>query len=161
MDVSEMLLGMHFSVLTKLYYGALSKRLEHLELERYYSILILLDQQGGACTQQDISNHLQTDKASMVRIIDFLLKKKYVLRQANPQDKRCYLLDLTTKAKKLMPEIYRGKNELNALALKGLRKKEIEQFYNMLSHIHQNLVHEPAEQLLINYKKLKPRKHEK
>lgn len=156
----QMPLGRHLSVLTKMYYGALSKRLEHLDLERYYSILILIESSEEKCTQQFISDTLRIDKASMVRIIDFLVKKKFLKRTANPKDRREYHMELTAKAVKIMPELHLQKNELNSIALKGLSKTEIELFYKTLSLICCNLSQQPADRIIVNYKKVKPLKNE-
>lgn len=68
-------LGRSLSLLAKTYFGALTKRLEHLEVERYYSILIIIENGGTGCTQQHICNSLGIDKVSMVRILDYLIEK--------------------------------------------------------------------------------------
>ena len=52
-------LGRSLAILAKTYYGALTKQLEHLEIERYYSILILIENHGADCTQQFICDELK------------------------------------------------------------------------------------------------------
>ena len=88
-------LGRSLAILAKTYYGALTKRLEHLEIERYYSILILIENHGAACTQQFICDELRMDKVSMVRIVDYLIEKKYVKKVVNPKDRREHFIQLT------------------------------------------------------------------
>lgn len=92
-------LGKHLGVITRLYVGALSRRLDHLDLERHYSILILLEKNEQGCTQQYISNYLKVDKASMVRITDILAKKGYIKKQKSKVDRREHQICLTEKAK--------------------------------------------------------------
>lgn len=38
--------GRSLAVLAKTYFGALTKRLEHLEIERYYSVLMVIEALG-------------------------------------------------------------------------------------------------------------------
>ena len=109
-------LGRSLALLAKTYFGALTKRLEHLEVERYYSILILIEDADKGCTQQFICDHLKIDKVSMVRILDYLTQKKYVKKVQNPEDRREYFVQLTPKAKKVMPEIHAAIDGLNELA---------------------------------------------
>jgi DNA-binding MarR family transcriptional regulator len=148
-------LGRHLSLVTKMYVGALSKKLEHLELKKNYSILILIENSEAKCTQQFLCDFLKIDKASMVRIIDDFVKKKYLKRAVNPNDRREHRLELTPKAKKIMPEIYSGIKELNSKAMSGLNKKQAQDFYKSISVINANLSKEPANQIIINYKKAK------
>jgi hypothetical protein len=82
-------MGRGFGLLMKLYFGALTKKLEQLDIDRHYSILILLESCDGNCSQQYISNLLQIDKASMVRIIDYLVKKGCIKRGINPKSTAC------------------------------------------------------------------------
>jgi MarR family transcriptional regulator, transcriptional regulator for hemolysin len=149
-------LGRHLAILTKMYYGALTKRLEHLEIEKHYSVLVLVDKSEQKCTQQYISDSLKIDKASMVRIIDYLVKKSYLVRTSNPNDRREHWLQLTPKALKNMPEIYKVVKELNEAALKGLNPEAVLLFNSTLSVICTNLAKIPADRIVVNYKKVKP-----
>src|SRR4051812_25314680 len=116
----ELPLGRQLSVLVKMYYGALTKRLEHLEIERHFSLLVLVEKSETKCTQQYISDWLKIDKASMVRIIDGFVKKGYLNRTVNPKDRREHWMELTPKAHKQMPEIHKEIKVLNEAALNGL-----------------------------------------
>jgi MarR family transcriptional regulator, transcriptional regulator for hemolysin len=152
----EMPLGRHFSVLTKMYYGALTKRLEKLDFDRNYSVLVFVQHVGKKCTQQFISDALRIDKASMVRVIDHLVKKGYLVRTTNPDDRREHWMELTSKAKKVLPVIQKEIKELNKIALQGLTKKEANDFKNALSSVCGNLGKLPSDRILVNYKKVKP-----
>ncbi len=152
---TQLPLGRHLAILTKMYYGALSIRLEHLEIEKYYSILILIAGSEKKCTQQYISDTLKIDKASMVNVVDYLAEKKFIIRVRNPGDRRAYWIELTPKAITVMPEIYKQIKELNRAALKGLKKAEIEGFNHALGLISGNLDQLPFNQVTINYKKVK------
>ncbi|MBK8684410.1 MAG: winged helix-turn-helix transcriptional regulator [Bacteroidetes bacterium] len=146
--------GRSLAILTKSYYAALSKRLEHLEIARYYSVLILIDnQQGQGCTQQFLCDQLKIDKVSMVRIIQYLIEKNFILKVVNPADRRANLVALTPKAIQSMPQIYHAIDEVNEAALKGLSSSGRQALMNQLSRIQENLDRLPADLIFINYKK--------
>lgn len=148
-------LGRHLSVLTKAYIGALTKKLSHLDIVRHYSILILIENCEGNCTQQFLCDFLKIDKGSMVGIIDYLMKKNYVKRTVNPKDRREHRLELTAKAKKAMPSIHAAVSELNAAAFNGMSKKQAQDFNKSIRLVRENLSKEPANRIIINYKKAK------
>lgn len=146
-------LGRSLAVLAKTYFGALTKRLEHLEIERYYSILIIIESNEKDCTQQFICDELKMDKVSMVRIIDYLIEKKFVKKVVNPNDRREHFITLTKKAVSNLPLIHQAIDEVNAAALKGIAKEKQKELYVHLNTIQQNLATLPSEKIYINYKK--------
>lgn len=151
----QMPLGRHLAILTKMYYGALSKQLEHLEIEKHYSVLVLIENSEHPCTQQYISDTLKIDKASMVSVIDYLSEKKLIKRTNNPADRRAYWIELTPKAHLIMPELHEKINELNKVALKGLNKTQALEFNKALCLISENLDNLPSDRVIINFKKVK------
>jgi DNA-binding MarR family transcriptional regulator len=141
-------LGRSLAILTKSYYGALTNRLEHLEIERYYSILILIESLENGCTQQYICDQLKMDKVSMVRIINFLIEKKYLRKIQNPSDKRAYLVELTKKSIKMLPEIHQAIDAVNAYALNGISASQQKTLYRNLSKMQTNLEELPTKKSL-------------
>ena len=155
----EMPLSRFTSLITKAYYGALTKRLEHLDIEHYYSILITIEnQKGGHCSQQFLCNLLRVDKATMVKKIDYLAKRGFVKRGKNPKDRREHVITLTEKAVKILPEIHDAVNDLNSNATKGLDIKQQEEFYNALWIVYENIVSMPANQVSYKIQKIKDQK---
>jgi MarR family transcriptional regulator for hemolysin len=154
-DLSQFPLGRRFSILTRLYYGALTKKLERLDIDRHFSILILLDTSDKECSQQYISDVMKTDKVSMVRIVDYLTGKGYIKRVLNPNDRREHHIRLTEKAKKIMPKIHKAVNELNRTATKGLSSKQVKNFNESLYILSSNLMDQPAHKVTVNFKKQK------
>jgi DNA-binding MarR family transcriptional regulator len=150
-------MGRQFGRLTKLYFGALTKRLEKLDIDRHFSPLILVSQ-TPRCTQQYLCDTLKIDKASMVRIIDYLSDKKYLKRVTNPSDRREFFLELTEKGKRNLASIQRSIDELNSLAIKGIAKKDLEIFHDCLCKVCRNLGSEPADEISLNFKKIKQKK---
>jgi DNA-binding MarR family transcriptional regulator len=146
-------MGRTLAILAKSYIAVLTKRLEHLEVERHYTILILIEDGKSHYTQQFICDHLKIDKVSMVRIIDKLISIGFVKRIQNPVDRREYFVELTPKAVAVMPEIHAAIDEVNKAALNGLSPEMQKLFYNQISTIQNNLDALPAQKIFINYKK--------
>lgn len=151
--------GRSLAVLAKTYFGALTKRLEHLEIERQYSILIFIDGVPEGCTQQCICDCLKIDKVSMVSKLDYLIKKKYIKKTVNPKDRREHLIELTPKARQVLPEIHKAIESINKDAFKGLNKEQQKELYRFMHLVQTNLDPLPSQKIYINYKKAK-RKHD-
>lgn len=150
---SSLPFGRSLAIVAKNYFGALTKRLEHLEIERYYSILIVVESVSSGCTQQFICDQLKIDKVSMVRMLDYLLKKEFIKKIVNPEDRREYLIELTEKAHDTLPEIHACIQEVNRAAMKGIPIPVQEEFHRSLFQIQQNLEQLPSRKIFINYKK--------
>jgi len=149
----NMPLGKICSMVTKPYYGALTKKMEHLKLEKNFSVLILLEENKN-CTQQYIATALQIDKVSMVKIIDGFAKQGLVKRVQNPKDRREYFVELTPKGKKVLPEIHKAIKELNDIAFKDFTQKERDAFDKSLIKVYNNVKHFPSSHIIM-YKQRK------
>jgi len=76
---------------------------------------------------------------SVVRIIDYLSNTGYVKRVKDPSDRRKYILVLTIKAEKELLLIRKAIAEVTQNALKGLSMEKIEELYDTLNNIKNNL----------------------
>jgi DNA-binding MarR family transcriptional regulator len=150
-EESYMPLGRQLAVLARLYYGALAASLKDLEIDRYYSVLLLLDQFPAEFTQQMLGDRLQIDKTTMVRVMDYLAEREYIRREAKPEDRRCHRIVLTEKGKAIVPEIKKATEALNQEMLAGLNPQDSHRFKDMLDQIYHNLQHLPSEEVLIEY----------
>jgi MarR family transcriptional regulator, transcriptional regulator for hemolysin len=128
-----------FSRLSKAYLGALVSRLEGRGPAKYFSILLLIHRSGETLTQQELANQLKVDKTSIVRVVDYLSKAGFITRKRNPKDRRQQLLQLTSKARAVMPVIEQCVTEINRQAFKRLNEKEKKQFYALLERVYNNL----------------------
>jgi len=156
--ISEYPLGRTLSVLAKLYLGALTKKMESLEIDKHFSLLMLIESKACECTQQFLCEELQIDKASMVRFIDYLVKKGVVQRTQCQEDRREHHIVLTQKGKKILEEIHEGVREMNRIAFRGINAMRQKEFYTILSGIKANLENEPSYSVIVNYKKVKTAK---
>src|SRR3989344_6960775 len=83
------------------------KSLEPLKIApKQYGILAALLCEGPS-TQRAIGEMLKIDRSTMVVLTDDLERKKLVLREVHPEDRRYYLLHLTASGKGLFRKAQR------------------------------------------------------
>ncbi|CAN5422800.1 hypothetical protein BH11BAC2_BH11BAC2_25230 [soil metagenome] len=145
-------LGTLLAIITKQYAGVLSHMIEPSGIDRYYSILLLIESEGRPLSQQFIADHLFTDKASMVRIMNYLLKAGMIHKIVNPDNRREFLISLSAKGTKILPEINAVIAELNKIVFKGITSNERKQFYQSIQKITTNLEQLPSKQIILQYK---------
>jgi len=117
----------------------LKLKLNHLDIKRNFYALILIEEGKGMLTQQDLADLLNSDKVSIVRIIDYLSGRGYVKRVRDFNDRRKYKLTLTSKAETELPLIKKEITEVTKKALKGITAEKIEELYENLDVINSNL----------------------
>ena len=91
-------------------------------------------------TQKEIAILVFRDNASMTRMINTMVQKKYLSRSMNDQDRRRYKLEITKKGKEvlnLLPSIIQN-NRTSSLA--GITKNELNQLGIILGKIKTNII---------------------
>lgn len=145
-------IGTRALILSKLYYSVLSKNLENLDVERYYSILNFLYENNG-CNQQYICNNLAIDKTAMVKVIDYLIKAGFVDRNVNPEDRREHFIVLTKKGLRQTEEIVNSFKALDEEIFEDVKAEDREIFEQVLLHLTSHLKQLPSTDLFFNMKK--------
>ena len=145
-------IGTKALILSKYYYGVLSKSLENIDSERYFSILYFLNDNNG-CNQQCICNNLAIDKTAMVKVINYLIKNDMVERDINPNDRREHFIKLTKKGLKQTEEVVKAFKAIDNKMFSNVTKEDQEVFMRVLSQLSSNLKELPANDLFFNYKK--------
>lgn len=134
----------------RLYFGALHRKLDQLEIERYFSALIMIENDYPRTSQQEIADHLGIDKATMVRILNYLTHHGYIIREFDISDKRKHRICLTPKATSRMPRIYKAVKELNDACSKNVSKDEWKIFLKVLKQVDENLESLPSRELVVH-----------
>lgn len=135
----EQPLGRILSHMGRNFLCLINKKMAHLDIERNFYALLLIEQGKGKITQQELANLLNTDKVSVVRIINYLSKSGYVKRIRRITDKRKYCLLLTPKAIKDLPKIKKTLHDVTNIAYRGLSAIQITEFSKTLEIIKNNL----------------------
>ena len=157
-EESIMPVGTRSMILSKLYYGVLTKRLENIDVERYFTVLFFLNENNG-CKQQVICNHLLIDKTAMVKIIDYLIKTGMVDRNVNPDDRREHFIVLTKKGQRCVDEIVNAFNMIDKAMLANVSEEEKAIFVKVLEQSTLNLQNLPFDDLFFNFKKTGKKKN--
>lgn len=157
-EFNELPFGRNLVLLGRAYFEVLAKQLEDVEVERYYTVLMVIENCCGNCSQQYISDSLKIDKVSLVRILDYLIKKQFVVKAVNPNDRRQFDVQLTEKARALMPRIHATVKEVNKEAFKNFTAEEKKQFMAMMEKVYENLESLPRNKMLIDLKRVKKAK---
>ncbi len=123
----------------RMFLTVLNIYLTDVDIDRFYYPILLIEASNGNLTQQDLAGQLGCDKVQVVRIIDYLSEKGYVTRVQNTRDRRKYGLEITEKAKKIIPDIEKAIQKANALVLNNLSEKKIDDLYSTLKIIEKNL----------------------
>lgn len=102
------------------------------------SILNILLATDGI-TMQEISSKNCRDNSATTRIIDILERDGYVKRKKDPNDRRAFLIQLTSKGKK---EVLKA-NEVGKINTKeatiGIDSKDLDVFMKVIKKIRQNI----------------------
>ncbi|NER14884.1 winged helix DNA-binding protein [Leptobacterium flavescens] len=100
--------------------------------------LILLILESNDMTQTEVADIVFKDYASMTRIVKLMVRKDYLTKTVDNQDKRKAKLEITERGKviieKLKPMIKRNRET----ALNSISDKELDQLYKILKKITKN-----------------------
>jgi DNA-binding MarR family transcriptional regulator len=128
--------------ISRMYLSRLHRNLAHLDLERGYYTLLLIEAGGGKMIQKELAELLSCNKVQVVRTIDYLVSNGYVRRGKDPGDQRKWNLELTGKAERHLPEIRMAIEETTSATLRGIPDNIIEEIYSNLKQIEKNLASE-------------------
>lgn len=148
LEQSDTPLAFRFNMLAKKYYGAATQQFEGFDLERYFYVLSVIGSHEYI-TQQCLANCMGIDKATVVRVIDYLTEKGLVKREVNKEDRREHIIVATPRALKIIPVIKQVFDEVNKTAFRGFTKEEKMQFIKMTNKIMANLISVPVEEVQV------------
>lgn len=138
MEIQE-ILGYLLNTSAKLSKRSMDKCLEKYDITTsQWSVLKLLDTKNQL-TQTQISNELKADKATIGDVILRLSGKNYIEKAFDNNDRRAYVVNLTSTAKEMISDIETMANEVSNKALKGLNEAETQVLYKALNQIISNL----------------------
>lgn len=146
--------GTQTLIFSKLYYGVLTKSLDKLDIDRYFAIILFLNN-NKSCCQQVICNNLMMDKAAMVKVLDYLSKQGCIERKTNPKDRREHFIVLSKKGEKQAKEILKAVKHIEQKAFLTVSKQDEAIFKNVLSSVTHNLKALPFNDLFFDYNSTK------
>ncbi|SMC57487.1 DNA-binding transcriptional regulator, MarR family [Moheibacter sediminis] len=88
--------------------------------------------------QQELAEKVFKDSASVTRIIELLVKAKYLDRKPNPQDRRKFDLKITKSGMKILQDVQALVLENTKTALNGINENELQTLHSLLKKITEN-----------------------
>lgn len=88
--------------------------------------------------QQDVADFTGKDKSAILRQIDFLEENKYVVRVADPIDRRKKNLVVTKKGAELHQDFTKIDIEVGQELMDGIKQEDLDTFLRVLAKIKTN-----------------------
>lgn len=154
-NVENLPLGRIFGFLTKQYIGIFAKRMKNTPVERYYFALMIIGQNSGKISQQQLADQLLIDKVHMVRMLDCLSKDGFIERMVNPDDRRQHLLFITEKGLPWVKEVEKAQKETEEVFLSFLEPDDRQRFLQDLKKLCVSVSDLPAEEIELFYNRIK------
>ncbi len=101
--------------------------------------LLLLSEAQGPMTQVQIARALGLESPTVVRLLDRLTEKGWILRRNCPGDRRAYHVELTESARRVSADIEKVLNRLRATVLADFSKSELELAVNLMERMQARL----------------------
>jgi MarR family transcriptional regulator for hemolysin len=158
-DSSDFLpLGKVFGFLTKKYIGIVSDKMSKTPVAKNYFALLTIGLNSEKISQQELADHMLTDKVSLVRILDSLEKDQLIERIINPNDRRQHLLKITRKGFPWIAEIQKVLHETDEAFLNVIAPEHRACFRSELNKLCHSVKNIPAEDIEIFYNRTKESK---
>ena len=113
---ADLPLWLQLNKVSKKYMDALAAKLGHIGIRRHFFLLVAIGEAKGQATQQELADLLETDKVTMVNILDSLSDAGFIRRVPSKEDRRKHLIALTPKAERHLPKIRKVISDLNKRA---------------------------------------------
>ncbi len=110
-------------------------RENNVELSLDLFIILFHIKQNEPATQQELADHLQKDKSIVMRQINVLIEKGYVIRTWNKKDKRKKNLQITEKGLKMLAVSKSLAKEVSEELLSGVTSEEQQIFERVIQQI--------------------------
>ena len=101
-------------------------------------LVLRMIQEHPDISQVQLAEKVFKDYASITRILDLLVSKKFLTRTPHPNDRRRWKLQLSKKGLKTIEKLEQVVEQNRKTALKGITKNEIRSLQNTLNKIIHN-----------------------
>jgi MarR family transcriptional regulator, temperature-dependent positive regulator of motility len=131
-DNSKIPLGLLVSMIHRTRMMYLNDRMNDLDISagQFPFILILSEEEG--ITQEEMAAHFHIDKGTVARALRKLEDNEYLFRKIDSENRRRYLIYLTEKGRKSVPQIINIDNEWEDNLCSKLSEGEYEKLFDIL-----------------------------
>ena len=106
---------------------------------RYLCLMVLLHEESGRLTPNEIANRLGVTRGNMTGLIDCLLKHKLVKKYQDTEDRRQVWIELTPKADTYLKQILPDHFRRVAKFMSAITREEGEQLIKIARKLHGSL----------------------
>ena len=106
------------------------------------NILLHLLTQGQEMGQEQLVEELDISKPGISRALSTLEAKGFVMRQADPDDRRARRVRLTGAARAIGPQVEQIYSQVYALAMQGISQEELDRFIRLFGRMSENFTRE-------------------
>lgn len=114
----------------------ISAEIENITIDQSITLIYLA--KFPDLTQNELADLLFKDNASLTRIINTMVKHGFLHRSMNEQDRRRYMLEITSQGEKVLEIMSDIISNNRAKALSGITKTELKQLNTILDKIKTN-----------------------
>ena len=114
----------------------ISEKIKDMTIDQ--GLVLLFLNEHPDLTQKEIAKLVFKDNASMTRMINTMVQKKYLKRSMNNEDRRRYKIEITNKGKEVLETLPPIINYNRNSSLKGITKNELNQLETILGKIRTN-----------------------
>jgi DNA-binding MarR family transcriptional regulator len=132
MDNSKIPLGLLVSMIHRTRMMYLNDKMSDLDISagQFPFILILSEEEG--ITQEEMAAHFHIDKGTVARALKKLEDNEYLFRKIDSENRRRYLIYLTEKGRKSVPQIINIDNEWEDNLCSKFSEFEYEKLFDIL-----------------------------
>lgn len=124
--------GFEFHQLSKAYYNVLRDEMEGFGIDRGFRMLLEIAANDGCIVQHDLTQRLKSDKVTVNRFTQYLIKAGLILKKTCTDDRRKAYLQLTEEGKALVPEIRKALERTNQQFFKSINAEDRDAFIRVL-----------------------------
>ncbi|MEP7023743.1 MAG: MarR family transcriptional regulator, partial [Actinomycetota bacterium] len=99
------------------------------------TVLAVLDGAGGRLTPTQISDRVLVASATMTANLDLLERRGWIVRHANPDDRRSTLVEITSDGRAAADRLLAGIRKVERSAMETLSKDERVQLLDLLGRV--------------------------
>ncbi|MCK5442962.1 MAG: MarR family transcriptional regulator [Maribacter sp.] len=114
----------------------ISERVGNLTLDQALLLQFLVKNPG--LSQSEIAELIFKDNASVTRMIELMVKNKFLMRKMHLDDRRRFNIELTSKTKEILPELNAIIKSNRATALHNIPQAELNTIESTLTKIIKN-----------------------
>ncbi len=117
----------------------LENRLKNFEIHAGSVPFLIHISMDEHITLKTLSKSLMMDKTTTTKAVNKLVTAGFVIKKANPDDRRSHLLYLTNKGRKAIPSVRNILSDVSNRMGEGLRESEWDTLFKLLEKVSTNM----------------------